>query len=501
MLLNPYINLKINIRINRLDMGLIYYTPLIEIKYILAVLAFIAGLCVITTKNAIISVFNLIVLYILVAFYLIHIGITYIGISYVVVYIGAIAILFLFVIMMIDVEVIEKKNNNYLLLLFFLLGGFLYTLKNILYNLGLLKIKNIFYKEEIKYFSDFENDILFSTITQIYNNEMNLLTNPIFEKGIKNTIIEEGINNYNYYKSNLNLNYQLDISTISNWLSILKNKSFTNNDILFNNLDYTIQSNQTNILLIVPDWDSAFSNISQISAVGEVLYSTYNAYIYIVSIILLLAMLGAIILTADYNQETKFLTIVRKNIKTSNIFSPLFLIYNLFTSYIFINPFYKNKNIKNNLYSGSLFGITPFYENINNNIVQSENIIGNLPFYIVSNIIIGLLLLTINYYFSISVKYLDKGGGFECGFTSFIQTRERYNIAFYRVSLLFLVFDLEIILAFPFPAILQKDENLGKNNILVFLFVLIVGFIYELKEGALNIVKTTQSIEVKVIDE
>jgi len=59
-------------------MGLIYYTPLIEIKYILAVLAFIAGLCVITTKNAIISVFNLIVLYILVAFYLIHIVITYI---------------------------------------------------------------------------------------------------------------------------------------------------------------------------------------------------------------------------------------------------------------------------------------------------------------------------------------------------------------------------------------------------------------------------------------
>jgi NADH-ubiquinone oxidoreductase chain 6 len=119
------------------------FLPIGVLKIILPLLAIIAGVFVITTKNAIISVFNLIVLYILVAFYLIYIGITYLGISYIVVYIGAIAILFLFVIMMIDIEVVEKRSNNYLPLLFLLLGGFFFTLKNILYNIGVVKMKSL----------------------------------------------------------------------------------------------------------------------------------------------------------------------------------------------------------------------------------------------------------------------------------------------------------------------------------------------------------------------
>ena len=130
--------------------------------------------------------------------------------------------------------------------------------------------------------------------------------------------------------------------------------------------------------------------------------------------------------------------------------------------------------------------------------MYSEGILGNLIYFVIANILIGLLLLFINSYFSLSVKYLEKGGGFECGFTSFVQTRERFNIIFYRVSLLFLVFDLEIILAFPYMAIYQKNQNISKNNILAFLYILIVGFIYELKEGALNIVKTAHSSDIKV---
>src|SRR5436190_1720574 len=110
------------------------------LKSLLPLLAIIAGIFVITTKNAIISVFNLIVLYILVAFYLIFIGVNYLGLSYIIIYIGAIAILFLFIIIMIDVEVVEKKSNNYLPLLFFLLGGFLFAFKKILFNLVLFKL-------------------------------------------------------------------------------------------------------------------------------------------------------------------------------------------------------------------------------------------------------------------------------------------------------------------------------------------------------------------------
>ena len=121
---------------------------------------------------------------------------------------------------------------------------------------------------------------------------------------------------------------------------------------------------------------------------------------------------------------------------------------------------------------------------------------GNLMYFVVTSLVVAILLLSINSYFSLNVKYLEKGGGFECGFTSFLQTRERFNVIFYRVSLLFLVFDLEIILIFPYPAIYQKNQNISKNNVLAFIYILVIGFIYELKEGALNIVKKGRSNEI-----
>ena len=130
--------------------------------------------------------------------------------------------------------------------------------------------------------------------------------------------------------------------------------------------------------------------------------------------------------------------------------------------------------------------------------MHTEDILGNLTYFTIVIIFIGLSLLLINTSFSLSLEYLDKGGGFECGFTSFLQTRERFNIIFYRVSLLFLVFDLEIILIFPYPAIYEKDISTSKNNVLAFLYILVIGFIFELKEGALDIVKPAKSTVVKV---
>jgi len=153
---------------------------------------------------------------------------------------------------------------------------------------------------------------------------------------------------------------------------------------------------------------------------------------------------------------------------------------------------YLKKKSKGNL-------IIPFfYHEVNSDLFYSVGLPASLFYFIFANVLIGILLLSLNSYFSLSIKYLDKGGGFECGFTSFVQTRERFNIIFYRVSLLFLIFDLEIILAFPFTAVLQKDQNISKNNLLAFLYILIVGFIYELKEGALNIIKKPHNTEISI---
>jgi NADH-ubiquinone oxidoreductase chain 6 len=227
------------------------------------ILAIIAGIFVIATKNAIISVFNLIVLYILVAFYLLYPGITYLGISYIIVYIGAIAILFLFVIMMIDIEVVEKRNNNYLPLLFFLLGGFLFTLKNILYNLGVVKIKSLFFKNEYKLLIEDEKGILFNINTRsqfnidklVHDNNIgnnyNLSDITIFNKLSGNNDVLDSFN-YNLF----NKKYGIYNECVDKF-SILNNSKYVekSNSILENYFIYKYDYKDTDFIIneIVPD--------------------------------------------------------------------------------------------------------------------------------------------------------------------------------------------------------------------------------------------------------
>jgi NADH-ubiquinone oxidoreductase chain 6 len=320
-------------------------------KGLIMILAIIAGIFVITTKNAIISVFNLIVLYILVAFYLIYIGITYLGISYIIVYIGAIAILFLFVIMMIDIEVVEKKNNNYLPLLFFLLGGFLFTLKNILYNLGILKIKSLLFKVQDKLLIEEEKGILFNINPRTqFNTSDKLISNNNIEENYtfsditlsdKLAVKNDFLTSIGIQNSIFSRNYGRELNNEIN-SSFINKFDFKDTDFLVNEVSSEISN--SNYLLIIPEWDSAISRVTQISAIGDVLYTVYHSYIYIVSVILLLGMVGAIILTAEHSHHTKVINIERSSSlnndesnsltdnlkieipKNSNILAPFFIL-------------------------------------------------------------------------------------------------------------------------------------------------------------------------------
>jgi NADH:ubiquinone oxidoreductase subunit 3 (subunit A)/NADH:ubiquinone oxidoreductase subunit 6 (subunit J) len=452
-------------------------------------------------------------------------------------YIGAIAILFLFVIMMIDIEVVEMKSNNYLPLLLFLLISFIVVLKKILYNLGVVNLEgakninldlnkmkwnNIWenYESQINLFANNENLELFNlrNINSIMINNENINIIKSMYNILKNCSnnpsqlfsMHKGFISSDFYKNSnesiLNLN---NVEGIENLDSVNSFLNFTLND--------------NNYLLVIPSWDSALSRMTQISAIGDVLYTVYHSYIYIVSIILLLGMIGAIILTADNNQKIKIVTLSENKV---SCFFPYYLVTWIFKSRQLISMIIKNnkinwikykdsnnsfnKELENNVIKFkslkiSVTSIPSFLvllgeENINSiSNSHSEDIIGNLLYFLIANILIGILFLLINSYFSLSIKYLEKGGGFECGFTSFVQTRERFNVIFYRVSLLFLVFDLEIILAFPYTALYQKSQNISKNNILAFLYILIVGFIYELKEGALNIIKKVNKTELRLV--
>lgn len=80
----------------------------------------------------------------------------------------------------------------------------------------------------------------------------------------------------------------------------------------------------------------------------------------------------------------------------------------------------------------------------------------------------------------------DKLAAYECGFDAFSDARSKFDVRFYLVTLLFIIFDLEIAFLFPWAITLGKIGVFGFWSMVVFLGVLTVGFIYEWKKGALD---------------
>ncbi len=80
----------------------------------------------------------------------------------------------------------------------------------------------------------------------------------------------------------------------------------------------------------------------------------------------------------------------------------------------------------------------------------------------------------------------DKLAAYECGFDAFSDARSKFDVRFYLVALLFIIFDLEIAFLFPWAITLGKIGIFGFWSMVVFLGILTVGFIYEWKKGALD---------------
>jgi NADH-ubiquinone oxidoreductase chain 3 len=98
------------------------------------------------------------------------------------------------------------------------------------------------------------------------------------------------------------------------------------------------------------------------------------------------------------------------------------------------------------------------------------------------------ILLAVNLLFAPHNPYLEKDSPFECGFHSFLgQSRTQFTISFFLFGLLFLLFDLEIILIFPHAISIYTNEGLGLGIVIIFFVVLTIGFIFEFGKGALRI--------------
>ena len=82
--------------------------------------------------------------------------------------------------------------------------------------------------------------------------------------------------------------------------------------------------------------------------------------------------------------------------------------------------------------------------------------------------------------------YTDKNSKYECGFDTFDDSRSRFEVKFYLVAILFIIFDLEIIFLFPWAITFKELGLFGFLSMMFFLLILTIGFIYEWTKGALD---------------
>ena len=106
--------------------------------------------------------------------------------------------------------------------------------------------------------------------------------------------------------------------------------------------------------------------------------------------------------------------------------------------------------------------------------------------FLVIALILSLGFLILNFAFSPKNPDPEKLSAYECGFEPFNDSRMEFDVRFYLVAILFIIFDLEIAFLFPWAISLGKIGIFGFVSMMIFLFILTVGFIYEWKKGALD---------------
>lgn len=112
----------------------------------------------------------------------------------------------------------------------------------------------------------------------------------------------------------------------------------------------------------------------------------------------------------------------------------------------------------------------------------------SLTFFLIFIPLLALILLFVNILLSPHNPYQEKNSAFECGFHSFLgQNRTQFSISFFIFALLFLLFDLEILLVYPYVVSAYINSLYGLIIMLIFFLILTLGFAFELGKNALKI--------------
>ncbi len=106
--------------------------------------------------------------------------------------------------------------------------------------------------------------------------------------------------------------------------------------------------------------------------------------------------------------------------------------------------------------------------------------------YFVIALALALVIYGLSFVFAIEKADPEKISAYECGFDPFDDARSRFDIQFYLVAILFIIFDLEVAFLFPWALMLSEISFFGFWTMMVFLIILTIGFVYEWRKGALD---------------
>ena len=243
---------------------------------ILSIISIFFGVLVINSKNPIVSVLFLIGLFISISLNLILLGYNFIGLSYLLVYVGAVSILFLFILMLINIRISELLNdssNSIPLAIFtgFSLGFPIYFILNNMDFFFALSNKRASHASQ--------------------ENKSSFDYNHMYDFFAKHDLLENSFILEDSLPINLTSNSILEFKTQLSWCLEGKKDIFTSDAFAALQKDaelYYVSSNS---------WNNNLINFNDITGIGNILYSTYGIWLIICSIILLLAMIGAITIT------------------------------------------------------------------------------------------------------------------------------------------------------------------------------------------------------------
>ena len=110
--------------------------------------------------------------------------------------------------------------------------------------------------------------------------------------------------------------------------------------------------------------------------------------------------------------------------------------------------------------------------------------------FILVGIAVGVIPQVLGYVLSIAIgaenPSAQKNSPYECGFEAFEDARMKFDVRYYLVAILFILFDLEIAFLFPWAVVLEEIGLFGFVSMMIFLAILVVGFVYEWMQGALD---------------